>query len=151
MEDKKQKRIRVIGLITLTVLVIVGVILAVYFTQKKENEGTIEYIKTSIGKTVEQDAYDFKVYDFKTSTDGQEEGEIFASVYITITAKQDINLTLSDFSLGNYALKAQNGFKNDIKQGESLSFELNYVVKSNQELLYLIYKNIKVALGQVQI
>ncbi|MCR4875054.1 MAG: hypothetical protein K5923_04925 [Clostridia bacterium] len=151
MEDKKQKRIRIIGLITLTILVVVGVILAIYFTQKKDNESQIEYINTEIKKVVEQDDYDFKVYDFKTTLDGQEEGSAYVSVYLTITAKKDINIALSDFSLGNYAIKSQNGFKNELKEGESLSFELNYVVKSNQELLYLIYKNIKVALGQVQI
>ena len=151
MEDKKQKRIRVIGLITLTVLVIVGVILAVYFTQKNENDNKIEYINTEIGKIVECDAFDFRVTNFTYTSEGQDEGNVSLNVFVTIDAKQDMHLSLSDFSLNNSAVKAQNGFKNDINQGESLSFELNYVVKSNQELLYLIYKNIKVALGQVQI
>ena len=148
MEDKKQKRIRVIGLITLTVLVIVGVILAIYFTQKKDNENNqkIEYIVTDVNKVVNQDAFDFIATIDK---DAEIEGDIaHISLSVTITAKQDMNLALSDFIVNNSTLESQNGFKNDIKSGESLSFELNFVVKTNQSL-YLIYKNIKVNLGEV--
>ena len=148
MEDKKQKRIRVIGLITLTVLVIVGVILAIYFTQKKDNEDNqkVEYIVTQINETVNQDAFDLIVTNKK---DGEIAGDnAHISVYVTISAKQDINLELSDFMVNNSTPESQNGFENDIKSGESLSFELNFVVKTNQSL-YLIYKNIKVNLGEV--
>ena len=148
-ENKKQKRIRVIGLITLTVLVIVGVILAIYFVQKKDNEENkkIEYIVTEVNKAVEQDAFDFKVTNFKTNGDIDGD-DAHVSVYVTITAKQDMHLEQSDFLLNNYTQEGQNGFKNDINNGESLSFELNFVVKTNQSL-YLIYKNIKVNLGEV--
>ena len=148
-ENKKQKRIRVIGLITLTVLVIVGVILAIYFVQKKDNEENkkIEYIVTEVNKAVEQDAFDFKVTNFKTNGDIDGD-DAHVSVYVTITAKQDMHLEQSDFLLNNYTQEGQNGFKNDINNGESLSFELNFVVKTHQSL-YLIYKNIKVNLGEV--
>lgn len=148
MEDKKQKRIRIIGLITLTILVVVGVILAIYFTQKKDNENNqkIDYIVTDVNKVVNQDAFDFIATIDK---DREIEGDsAHISLSVTISAKQDMNLVLSDFIVNNSTLESQNGFKNDIKSGESLSFELNFVVKTNQSL-YLIYKNIKVNLGEV--
>ena len=143
---KKQKYLRIVGLVTLTILVVVGVVLAIYFTQKNDT-----IITGQIGQRIVQEKYDFTVTNFTTDKESLKDGYYICTTYITIEAKKDMKISLKDFSLNGYELKEANGFKEKIKKGENLSFELNWVVKEDKELLYLIYKNLKIALGEVQI
>ena len=145
-QTKKQKYIRIVGLITLTILVVVGVVLAIYFTQKNDT-----VIAGQIGQKIEQDKYTFEVTSFKTNKETLDNGYVQCTTYITIEAKKDMKISLKDFSLNGNELKEAVGFKEKLKKGENLSFELNWVVKEDKELLYLIYKNLKIALGEVQI
>ena len=144
---KKQKVIRIVGLVTLTILVIVGVILTIYFVQKAENSK----VTGQIGQTIEQDNYYFTVTNFKTNKDSVDGDYIEVTTYITMEAKKNISVKIKDFSLNDYELKDAVSFPEKINKGEKASFELNWVVKKDSELLYLIYKNIRIALGEVQL
>ena len=61
--DKKQTAIRIVGFIALTILVIVGVILTIYFVQKAEDNSKIEYINGQIGTRMELGDSYFTVTD----------------------------------------------------------------------------------------
>ncbi len=151
---KKQKVLRIVGLVVVTILVVVGIFLTIYFVQKSENEkkaNQIEYIQSEINKVVEQDGFNFIVKDMKILSQDEDEGTINIQLTIEIEAKEDMSISYTDFSIENSTYLSQNGLKDTISKGESLTFELNWVVKSSNKLLYLIYKNIKIALGQVQI
>ncbi|MBE5763417.1 MAG: hypothetical protein E7338_04265 [Clostridiales bacterium] len=144
---KKQKVIRIVGLVTLTILVIVGVILTVYFVQKADNSKVIG----QIGQTIEQDNYNYTVTNFKINKETATDEYVEVTTYITMEAKKNISVKIKDFSLNNYELKDAVSFPEKINKGEKASFELNWVVKKDSELLYLIYKNIRIALGEVQL
>ena len=147
-ESKKKKYIRIVSLIALTIFVIVGVALTIYFVQKKDNENKIEYILGEINKPIENEDVILTVKDFKSSSEGQKDGYAKVTIKIEVQAKKDMTILLSDFNLHNYALDSQNGFESELKKDNISAFELNYVVKLDQKLLYIIYNNIKIALGE---
>ena len=147
--DKKQTAIRIVGFIALTILVIVGVILTIYFVQKAEDNSKIEYINGQIGTRMELGDSYFTVTDFKTISKDSEKAIV--QVEVKIEAKESTSLSLSNFSLDGGTFLTEEGFKESLEKDEILTFELNYVVKLDNSLLYLIYKNFKIALGEVQI
>ncbi len=147
--DKKQTAIRIVGFIALTILVIVGVILTIYFVQKAEDDSRIEYVKGQIGTRMELGDSYFTVTDFKTISKDSEKALV--QVEVKIEAKESTSLSLSNFSLDSGTFLTDEGFKESLEKDEILTFELNYVVKLDNSLLYLIYKNFKIALGEVQI
>jgi len=147
--DKKQTAIRIVGFIALTILVIVGVILTIYFVQKAEDNSKIEYINGQIGTRMELGDSYFTVTDFKTISKDSEKAIV--QVEVKIEAKESTSLSLSNFSLDSGTFLTEEGFKESLEKDEILTFELNYVVKLDNSLLYLIYKNFKIALGEVQI
>ena len=55
-QQKKQKTIRIVSLVALTILVIVGVVLTMYFVQKADNK---EYIQGVIGQEIDTKDYVF--------------------------------------------------------------------------------------------
>ena len=142
-QTKKQKTIRIVSLIVLTILVIVGVVLTIYFVQKADT-----IIAGEIGKDIETKDYTFKVTNFVCDNTDQETGFTKATITIEIKAKKNIKVNLSKFALGDYTLLSADGFKDSLKKGDISQFELNYVVKVDQKLLYIIYNNIKIALGE---
>ena len=144
--QKKSKIIRIVTFVALTIIVILAIVLTMYFVQKNDEKNNIDYISGEIGKTIENGSYYFKVYDLKS--EGVDEENVRLTIYIEIQAKEDLELNIDDFKLDNYALESQSGFNNSINSGEKLDFQLNYVVKSDNKLLYLIYNNIKIALGE---
>ena len=150
-QAKKQKTIRIVGFIALTILVIVGVFLTIYFVQKAETDTQIEYIKGQIKKVNETADCYFTVTDFKTISKDVDNNKAEVQVEIKVEAKKDMNLSLSDFGFDTGTYLSNVGFKETLEKGEILTFELNYVVKLDNSLLYLIYKNFKIALGEVQI
>ena len=147
--DKKQTAIRIVGFIALTILVIVGVILTIYFVQKAEDNSKIEYINGQIGTRMELGDSYFTVTDFKTISKDSEKAIV--QVEVKIESKESTSLSLSNFSLDSGTFLTEEGFKESLEKDEILTFELNYVVKLDNSLLYLIYKNFKIALGEVQI
>ena len=144
--QKKSKIIRIVTFVALTIIVILAIVLTMYFVQKNDEKNNIDYINGEIGKTIENGSYYFKVYDLKSEEASEE--NVRLTIYIEIQAKEDVELNIDDFKLDNYALESQSGFNNSIKSGEKLDFQLNYVVKCDNKLLYLIYNNIKIALGE---
>ena len=143
--QKKSKIIRIVSLIALTVIVIAGIVLTVFFVQKTEPP-TIKYINGEVNKTIELDEYNFIVS--KLNFEGVDDENVKMTITISIEAKEDTKIFIEDFKVNNYELESQSGFKETINSGEILEFQLNYVVKLDQELLYLIYNNIKIALGE---
>ena len=142
-QTKKQKTIRIVSLIALTILVIVGVVLTIYFVQKADT-----IIVGEIGKEIENKDYTIKVTNFVCDNTDQETGFTKATITIEMKAKKNIKVNLSKFALGDYTLLSADGFKESLKKGDISQFELNYVVKVDQKLLYIIYNNIKIALGE---
>ena len=145
-ETKKKKVIRIVTFVALTIVVILAVVLTMYFVQKNDKDKKIEYITGDINQTIENGSYNYKVYDLKSYQ--VEEGKARLVISIEIEAKEDLALNLSDFKVENYALESESGFKNSLNSGEKLDFQLNYVVKLDHKLLYLIYNNIKINLGE---
>ena len=142
-QTKKQKTIRIVGLVVLTILVILGVVLTIYFVQKAD-----KVISGGIRQEIDTKNYTFKVTNFVCDRTGQADGYTKATISIEIKAKKNIKVDLSKFSLGEYTLLSEEGFKESIKKDDISQFELNYVVKVDQKLLYIIYNNIKIALGE---
>lgn len=149
-QEKKLKWIRIVGLITLTILVIVGVVLTMYFIQKKDTKEVVQYTQKQIGDAVEFDGYTYLVKDFKVLGENADDTSD-VQIEIEIEATKDINISLDDFKLVEGTLQSHGGFNGEINSGDKITFKLIYVVKTDNKLLYLIYKNIKTALGQVQI
>lgn len=149
MDDIKKKRyIRIVSLIALTIFVVTAIALTIYFVQKNDEKNKIEYISGDIGKDIEVTDLIFKVKDFKSTSEGQADGYAKVTISIEIKAKETLDLKLEDFKLGDYAISSQSGFTSHIEKDNNSSFELNYVVKLDQKLLYIIYHNIKIALGE---
>ena len=147
MEAQKKKKVFRIGVfVALTIVVILAVVLTMYFVQKAEDKTKIEYKIGDVGTTIENGAYNFKVKDLKP--DPIDDDHVKLQIYIEIEPNEDLNLNLADFKLSDYTLESQSGFNSSIKSGEKIEFQLNYVVKLDQELLYLIYNNIKIRLGE---
>ena len=142
-QTKKQKTIRIVGLVVLTILVILGVVLTIYFVQKAD-----KVISGDIRQEIDTKNYTFKVTNFVCDRTEQADGYTKATISIEIKAKKNIKVDLSKFILGEYTLLSEEGFKESIKKDDISQFELNYVVKVDQKLLYIIYNNIKIALGE---
>ncbi len=144
-QTKKQKTIRIVGLVVLTILVILGVFLTIYFVQKADNK---EYLTGEVGQEIDAGDYTFKVTNFVCDNQDRVDGCTKATISIEIKAKKNLKVKLSKFKLGEYTLLSEEGFKESIKKDDISQFELNYVVKVDQKLLYIIYNNIKIALGE---
>ena len=151
-QAKKQKTIRIVGFIALTILVIVGVVLTVYFVQKGETNTKKGYINTQICQTVSLDKIDFTVTNIAFEPSYAED-VISVNLTINIDAKENYRDSLYNYGLSNGCEPfGEEGHKEALKAGESSTFKVNFVVKDNQELLYLIYAGkIKVALGEAHI
>ena len=152
-QTKKQKTIRIVGFIALTILIVVGVILTIYFVQKADEAKNpqIDYIKGQINQKMESNDCYFTVTNFKTLSIDEQKSKANVQVEVKIEARQDMNLSITNFALDSGSYVSQEGFKETLEKDEILTFELNYVVKLDNSLLYLIYKNFKIALGEVQI
>ena len=154
MDEKKQKRIRIVGLVVLTILVIVGIVLTIYFVQKNDskNNEKKDYIKAQINQTVSLEKIDFTVTGVEFEPFNSE-GLISMWVTVRIDAKEFFTDSLLSYQLRNVDEPyGQEGHKDYLYSGESSTFKVNFVVKDNQELLYLIYAGkIEIALGEAHI
>lgn len=148
-QKKKEKVLRIVGLVALTIIIIVGVVLTIYFVQKNSDEQVINYTSGEINQLIEKGSFNFKVINFETISQNVDAGESEVKVTVEIRANEDISLSINDFNLNQYAYASQENFKNSLNKDETLSFSVNYVVKTNKELLFFIYKDIKISLGQV--
>ena len=135
-QTKKQKTIRIVGLVALTILVIVGVILTIYFVQKADNK---EYITGEVNQEIETDDYIFKVTNFVCDNIDQPTGYTKAAISIEIKAKKDMKVKAGDviteenvrsirpgFGLHPRYLKDVIGkkFVRDVEKGERFSLNV---------------------------
>lgn len=140
-ESKKFKTLRTIGLISLTILVVVGIFLTVLLTEKNSK---FEYI--DIGQTIELEELNFKVYD--VSFENIDDKNIKVIVYIDIVCKKDQTIKTKNYSLDNGSL-LNSTFGESIKmtKGENSQYILSYSVNKDKKGYFFNAYHYKYRLG----
>ena len=148
--SKEFKNKRLIGLISLTIIVILTVVLVIYFVDKND-------YKTGVSRGVgEEYAIDSAVFvltsvNFYTTSEkfNLNEDECLVSVKIKITAKTPLKLGNKSFRLnGEYDVYNDFGNKIKIDSGETKEIEICYLTKRQSNVdLFVSYYGCKVAIG----
>ena len=131
-----------LGLIALTILVIVGIVLVVYFVNK--NSQPINYTQIEINKEAVGDGYSFKVDNISFSDSDEDEYAIL-SVELSFSASKKLKFDNDSITVDHSTLINSN-MPIKMAKGESVNATLSYKVKKGQEL-FLRYDIYKVALG----
>ena len=131
-----------LGLIALTILVIVGIVLVVYFVNK--NSQPINYTQIEINKEAVGDGYSFKVDNISFSDSDEDEYAIL-SVELSFSASKKLKFD-SDSIIVDHSTLLNSNMPDKMASGESVKATLSYKVKKGQEL-FLRYDTYKVALG----
>ena len=131
-----------LGLIALTIVVIVGIVLVVYFVNK--NSQPITYTQIEINKEAVSSDYSFKVDNISFS-DTDENDFAILTVELSFTANKTLEFNNDSIKVDGSSLVNSN-MPSKLEKGESAKATLSYKVKKGKEL-FLRYDTYKVALG----
>ncbi len=144
INKKKKGMIISIGLVVLTILVIGGIFLSMYLTEKNSNKNAISYTKIQINEEGKTNVYSFMVTGI--SFEEIDKNNSYAKISFKIKAKDNLYVENSDFDITGAEFVSSENIPTYISSGNEQNFVIIFKVKKYSEL-YLTYDVYKVALG----
>lgn len=144
INQKKKGIIISIGLVVLTILVVGGIFLTMYLTEKNSREDVISYTKIQINEEGKTDIYSFMVTG--VSFEEIDNNYSYAKISFKIKAKDNVYVENGNFGISGAEFVSSENIPTYISSGNEQNFVIIFKVKKYSEL-YLTYDVYKVALG----